>query len=81
MKSIIASSLSSFALSFQNSHYSGQAGLVTVNPSSKMLTDSEGRTLLLHGVNAIYKVPPYIPSNSKFDPEISLSADDISDLV
>jgi len=39
-----------------------------VNPETRFLVDSFGRTTLLHGVNAIYKVDPYIPSEGEFDP-------------
>ena len=46
-----------------------------------MFKDAEGRSLILHGVNAVYKVPPYLPSSKSFDVEISLNEDDISDLV
>lgn len=34
-----------------------------VNPSSKMIEDSLGNTVLLHGVNVAYKSSPYIPPN------------------
>ena len=61
--------------------YTRSGGLVTVDPSSRMLLDSEGRTLILHGVNAIYKVPPYLPDSSRFDAETSLNEDDIRNLV
>ena len=60
--------------------YGESDGLVTVDPDSKMLLDSEGRTLILHGVNAIYKVPPYLPDSSRFDVETSLNEDDIRNL-
>lgn len=35
------------------------AGTVTIK-NSRFL-DDEGRTLLFHGVNMVYKIPPYIP--------------------
>ena len=38
------------------------ANPLKVNPETRFLVDSKGRTTLLHGVNAIYKVDPYIPS-------------------
>ena len=37
--------------------------------------------MLLHGINAVYKVPPYIPSDGAFDPETSLNDEDIANLV
>ena len=38
------------------------ANRLRINTDSRFLVDSYGRTTLLHGVNAIYKVDPYIPS-------------------
>jgi endoglycosylceramidase len=35
----------------------------------------------LHGVNVVYKVPPYIPETEHFNPEISVTDEDIDDLV
>ena len=46
-----------------------------------MFKDPEGRSLLFHGVNAVYKVPPYIPSDGAFSPTKSLNAEDIANLV
>ena len=51
-----------------------------MNPESRFIIDSYGRTTLLHGVNAVYKVSPYIPSDGAFDPKNSLNDDDIADL-
>ena len=45
------------------------------------MRDREGRHIILHGVNVVYKIPPYIPSQDTFDPENSLSDKDIDDLV
>jgi endoglycosylceramidase len=41
---------------------------LNVNQETRFLVDSFGRTTLLHGVNAIYKVDPFIPSEMEFDP-------------
>ena len=38
------------------------ANALHVDPMTRFLVDSFGRTTLLHGVNAIYKVDPYLPS-------------------
>jgi hypothetical protein len=32
------------------------------------MIDSLGRTVLFHGVNVVYKIDPYIPSQEEFDP-------------
>ena len=45
-----------------------------------MLVDQEGRPTIFHGVNVVYKVDPYIPSNGDFDPQNSLNIKDIADL-
>jgi endoglycosylceramidase len=40
-----------------------------------------GRSKIFHGVNIVYKVSPYIPSSDKFDPELSLTDDELDNLV
>ena len=54
------------------------ANRLRVDPETRFLVDSFGRTTLLHGVNAIYKVDPYIPSEGAFDPQNSLNDEDIA---
>mmetsp|Transcript_24214 Transcript_24214/g.17041 ORF Transcript_24214/g.17041 Transcript_24214/m.17041 type:complete len:224 (+) Transcript_24214:29-700(+) len=51
-----------------------------VNPNTRMLENGEGETIILHGMNAVYKVPPYVPSNGDFDPNLSLNDFDIKKL-
>ena len=53
------------------------ATAIHIDSSSRMFIDVEGRTVLFHGVNVVYKVPPYIPSNGEFDPYDSLNDEDI----
>ena len=43
-----------------------------------MFIDPEGRSLLFHGINVVYKVDPFIPSDGAFDPDTSLNDDDIA---
>ena len=43
------------------------ANPLKVDPKTRFLVDRKGRTTLLHGVNVIYKVDPYIPSEGDFD--------------
>lgn len=45
--------------------------------SEQTIVDSEGRQLIMHGVNAVYKVDPYIPSNGTFSATDSMNAEDI----
>ena len=54
---------------------------VKIDPKTRMFVDAEGRSLLFHGVNVVYKVDPYIPSDGAFDPATSLNDEDIVDLV
>ena len=44
------------------------ASAISVDPASRMFIDAEGRSVLFHGVNVVYKVDPYIPSTGDFDP-------------
>lgn len=37
--------------------------------------------MLFHGVNVVYKVDPYIPSQGKFEPQDSLNDEDIQNLA
>jgi endoglycosylceramidase len=57
------------------------AGLISVNLTSRLLQDQYRRSVLLHGVNVVYKVDPYIPSSDVFDPNLSLTDSEIDDLV
>jgi len=45
------------------------------------MEDHHGRSVLFHGVNIVYKVDPYIPNNDKFDPQTSMTDEDIDNLV
>ena len=49
-----------------------------VDPKKKFILDKDGRTIIFHGVNVVYKLPPYIPKTDSFDPYYSLSDEDIS---
>jgi hypothetical protein len=41
---------------------------VYIDTETQTLRTSAGSHLMLHGVNVIYKIWPYIPSQGKFDP-------------
>jgi endoglycosylceramidase len=53
---------------------------LSVDPETRMLVDENGRSVLLHGVNVVYKVAPYIPSDGEFDVNDSLNDYDIANL-
>lgn len=44
-----------------------------INTDSKLLEDEFNRTTILHGMNVIYKIPPYIPDRLTFSPQDSLT--------
>ena len=44
------------------------------------MLDEFGRVRIFHGVNAVYKVPPYVPIADHFDPQESLSPEDVANL-
>ena len=46
---------------------------VTVNPEIRMFQDPDGRAMIFHGQNVVYKTDPYIPSDGEFDPLRSLN--------
>jgi endoglycosylceramidase len=48
-----------------------------INKEQNSFVDNEGRTLVLHGVNVVYKLPPFIPITDTFDPLWSLSQEDM----
>ena len=54
---------------------------IKINPSTRMFVDDYGRTVIFHGVNVVVKQPPYIPITTEFDPQQSLNAEDIANLV
>lgn len=54
---------------------------IQINPETRMFTDEYGRTVIFHGVNAIYKLPPYFPNNETFSPQDSLTPEDILNLT
>lgn len=47
--------------------------LISVDPTTFRLVDDLGRTRIFHGVNVVYKLPPYHPPQLQdFDPVLSL---------
>ena len=56
-------------------------GKFTVDPVDRVLRDADDRHVILHGVNVVYKVDPYIPGTGTFDSQTSLDDEDIDNLV
>jgi endoglycosylceramidase len=48
-----------------------------IDRDSRSFIDEKGRTVVLHGVNVVVKLPPYLPNTQSFDPMNSLSDEDI----
>ena len=53
---------------------------IAIDPESRQFIDENGRSVLFHGVNIVYKVAPYIPSDGAFDAGDSLNDEDIQNL-
>jgi endoglycosylceramidase len=51
---------------------------VKLSLEPKHPVDQYGRRLVFHGVNAAFKLPPYLPQTESFDPQLSISAEDIA---
>lgn len=52
-------------------------GALTVDPEKRVFRDQLGRQVMLHGVNIVYKVEPYLPVKDGFDADRSLTDEDI----
>lgn len=52
-----------------------------MNPQTLLFNDNYGRTRFFHGVNAVVKVPPYLPITDHWDAQMSLSVEDIANLT
>ena len=53
---------------------------IDVDTEHRTFVDAQGRQVLFHGVNVVYKVDPYIPSTGEFDSQNSLNDEDIANL-
>ena len=42
--------------------------------------DMHGCHMIFHGVNVVYKIPPYIPDLEDFDSQTSLTEEDMDNL-
>ncbi|KAJ5067604.1 cellulase [Anaeramoeba ignava] len=55
-------------------------GFISVDPTSRMILDNNGRSILFHGVNMVTKEFPYHPNLEEWSPEMSLVQEDIDNL-
>jgi endoglycosylceramidase len=56
------------------------AAEITIDPSTKMFRDDEGRARIFHGQNVVVKLPPYLPTTDKFDPFTSMVDEDFQNM-
>jgi endoglycosylceramidase len=54
---------------------------IKVDTATHFFVDALGRYRIFHGVNAVYKVAPFYPSQGAFNPSTSLNKQDIANLV
>jgi endoglycosylceramidase len=57
-----------------------QLSQIQVDPNTQQFVDEYGRVRIFHGVNVVYKIPPYLPNLTHFDPQNSLTDDDLDHL-
>ena len=53
---------------------------IKIDTANRIFRDAQNRHLIWHGVNVVYKVHPYIPSQDNFTVDTSLNDEDIQDL-
>ena len=51
-----------------------------IDPATGSWVDTHGRVRVFHGVNVVYKEPPWLPTNDTFDTQNSLVAEDMQQL-
>jgi endoglycosylceramidase len=61
-------------------HSHGQLSRIQVDPNTQHFIDEYGRVRIFHGVNVVYKLPPFLPNLTDFDPQNSLTDDDLNNL-
>jgi len=56
-------------------------GKIKVDPATGMMVDVHGNTRIFHGVNAVQKLPPFLPTSGSFDVIHSLADSDLTSLT
>lgn len=54
---------------------------ISVDPETQFMVDDDGRARLFHGVNAVYKVPPWHPDVSEWNTMNSMTSEDCANLA
>ena len=50
---------------------------IRVDTERHLFIDDQNREVYFHGINVVYKIPPWIPPVDKFNPLTSFSSEDI----
>eukprot|EP00965_Chrysotila_dentata_P250261 6209352-Pleurochrysis_carterae.AAC.1 len=53
---------------------------IRIDPKTHRFVDEVGRVRIFHGLNVIFKTPPFVPETEKWDWETSFSEQDAADL-
>ncbi len=69
-----------FVFFFFIGHSDCQLSRIKVDPNTQQFIDEYGRVRIFHGVNVVYKLPPFLPNLTHFDPQLSLTDDDLNNL-
>jgi len=56
------------------------ASKITIDPVTRTFRDEFNRTRIFHGTNVVVKGYPYLPVQDRFDPQMSLSDEDIKNM-
>ncbi|CAF3794333.1 unnamed protein product [Adineta steineri] len=61
-------------------HSYSELSPIQIDPLTQHFIDEYGRVRIFHGVNVVYKLPPFLPNLTDFDPQNSLTNDDLNNL-
>ena len=53
---------------------------IKIDTDTYHFLDGYGRDAIFHGVNVVYKMPPYVPDAETFDIDLSMTDEDIANL-
>lgn len=62
---LLGSLVLSEAMHWKHGHHQQMSN--SEDPNGRVIRDAEGRHLILHGVNVVYKIAPYIPDRETWD--------------
>jgi endoglycosylceramidase len=74
----MVAAVTNWALAGSNQGIASGSSIVQVDPHSQHFVVPDGRVLIMHGVNAVFKVPPFVPPTSFCDATTSMCSKDIA---